>query len=92
MGGEPGMTVVPNLLATGLLTIVVSLALMVWSAAFVQKRNGGRAQILLSITMLLVGGGFGPPIIGILAGVAGLGIASPQTWCRAHLPAVAGRP
>jgi hypothetical protein len=86
MGGEPGMTIVPNLLVTGILTIIVSLAVIVWSAAFVQRRKGGVVLILLSIAMLLVGGGFGPPLIGILAGVAGLGINAPLTWWRRHLP------
>lgn len=85
MGGEPGMTIVPNLLVTGILTIIVSLAVIVWSVAFVQRRNGGMILILLSIAMLLVGGGFGPPTIGVLAGVAGLGINSPHTWWRTHL-------
>ena len=84
MGGEPGMTIVPNLLITGLLTIFVSLALVVW-AAFVRKRNGGRILLLLSVIMLLVGGGFGPPTIGILAGVAGTGIGAPLTWWRKRL-------
>jgi hypothetical protein len=35
--------------------------------------------------MLLVGGGFAPPIIGILAGLAGLGIGSKYSWWSAHL-------
>ena len=84
MGGEPGMTIVPNLLVTGLLTIFVSLAVVVW-AAFVRNRNGGRILLFLSVVMLLVGGGFGPPIIGILAGVAGTGIGAPSTWWRKRL-------
>jgi hypothetical protein len=66
MGGEPGMTIVPNLLVTGILTILVSLAVVV-CAAFVRNKNGGRILLLLSVIMLLLGGGFGPPIIGILA-------------------------
>jgi len=86
MGGEPAMTIVPNLLVTGVLTIVVSLAVMVWAAALIQRKNGGAVLIFLSIVMLLVGGGFGPPIIGILAGVAGTGINAPLTWWRTHLP------
>jgi hypothetical protein len=85
MGGEPGMTVVPNLLVTGILTIIVSLAAIVWSVAFVQRKNGGLIPLLLSIAMLLVGGGFAPPITGMLAGVAGLGINAPYTWWRTHL-------
>lgn len=85
MGGEPAMSLAPNLLATGLLTIIVSLAVVVWSLAFVQRKNGGLILLLLSIGMLLVGGGFAPPIIGILASLAGLGINSPYRWWHTHL-------
>ena len=86
MGGEPAMTIVPNLLITGVLTILISLAVLVWAAAFVHGKNDGLVLILLSIIMLLVGGGFAPPIIGIIAGVAGLGINAPQTWWYNWLP------
>lgn len=85
MGGEPGMTIIPNLLATGLLNIVISLAVIVWATAFVQKRKGGIVLILLSITMLLTGGGFGPPLIGVLSGIAGVAINKPLTWWQFHL-------
>ena len=85
MGGEPAMAIVPNLLVTGLLTIFFSLATIVWSVLFVQRKHGGLVLILLSITMLLVGAGFAPPIMGILAGVAGLGINA-RTWWGTRLP------
>jgi hypothetical protein len=80
MGGEPAMAVVPNLLITGILTIIFSLAVIIWSVMFVQRKQGGLVLILLSIAMLLVGGGFAPPVMGILAGVAGLGINAHKWW------------
>lgn len=86
MGGEPGITIVPNLLVTGILTLIVSLIVIIWAAVFVRRKNGGRILLLLSGIMLLVGGGVGPPIIGILAGVAGLGIDAPLSWWHKHLP------
>ncbi len=86
MGGEPGLTIVPNLMATGVLSLLTSLAVMAWAAFFVQRQNGGWILIGLAILMLLVGGGFAPPIIAILAGVAGLGIGSRHSWWRAHVP------
>lgn len=86
MGGEPAMTVIPNLLFTGILNLLVSLAVLVWAAAFINRRNGGWVLILLSAGMLLAGGGFAPPVVGILAGVAGLGIHSPQAGWLARLP------
>jgi len=85
MGGEPGMTIVPSFLITGILTVLVSLAIVVWSAAFMRDRTAGRILLLLSVIMLLVGGGFGPPIIGILAGVAGTGIGRPSPWWSSRL-------
>jgi hypothetical protein len=90
MGGEPGMTIVPNLLVTGVLTILVSLAIVVW-AAFVRNKNSGRILLLLSVVLMLVGGGFGPPIIGILAGAAGTGIGKPSTGWHKRLSASSQR-
>jgi hypothetical protein len=84
MGGEPGMTVIPNLLATGIVTILVSLAIVAW-AFLVCDKKGGRILLLLSVILMLVGGGFGPPLIGILAGAAGTMIGAPLTWWRKSL-------
>jgi hypothetical protein len=86
MGGEPGITIVPNLLVTGILTIIISLFVIIWAAIHVPRKIGGRILILLSVIMLLVGGGVGPPIMGILAGVAGLGINAPPGWWRKRVP------
>ncbi|MDT8307874.1 MAG: hypothetical protein RRC07_18220 [Anaerolineae bacterium] len=85
MGGEPGMTIIPNMLATGILNIIMSAAVIIWAAAFVERKHGGRILILLSLAMLLLGGGFGPPLIGILAGVAGTRLGAPRSdrrWPR----------
>lgn len=87
MGGEPGMTILPNLLLTGLLTIVFSLAVTAWSAFFIQRPRSGRVLALLSLGMLLFGGGFGPPIIGLLAAWDASGIHSPLNFWRERLPA-----
>lgn len=86
MGGEPGITIVPNLLLTGLLTILVSLLTVVWAARFVHRKNGGRVLMLLSTAMLLVGGGIGPPLLGLLAGLAGTKINAPLSGWRSRLP------
>jgi hypothetical protein len=86
VGGEPAMSLIPNLLITGIITIIISTIVILWSALFITKRNGGAILIGLSVLMLLVGGGFAPPIIGILSGIAGMGINSPTPkWCK-NLP------
>ena len=67
LGGEPAMTVIPNLLVTGMVAVVVAVA--VWSVRFVDRRHGGLVLILLCVLLLLVGGGFGPPLIGVIIGI-----------------------
>ena len=69
--GWPAMTLVQNFLITGIFSILVSLGVMAWSAMFIQRKNSGLILILLSILMLVVGGGFIPPLFGIIAGVIG---------------------
>lgn len=71
MGGEPGITVMPTALWAGVVTLVFSLAVVAWSLAGVRRNRGGTVLILLSAGMLVAGGGVGPPVIGVLAGVIG---------------------
>jgi hypothetical protein len=42
---------------------------MIWAVAFVDRRLGWLGMILLSIALLLTGGGLVPPLFGIAAGV-----------------------
>lgn len=86
MDGDPALTVIPNLLATGIAASVVSLIVIAWAVLCVQRRNGGRILMLLSVLLLLVGGGVGAPVMGILAGWAGTTIHAPLTWWRRRLP------
>jgi MFS family permease len=64
---EPAMTIVPNFLITGILALIIGLLVMIWSAGFIHHRYGGWIMIALSIALLLFGGGFFPPLIGMIA-------------------------
>ncbi|MDY7089194.1 MAG: hypothetical protein SYR96_29320 [Actinomycetota bacterium] len=77
LGGEPALTVIPNLLATGIVAVIVAIAVVVWSVRSVDRRHGGLMLILLSVLLLLLGGGFGPPLVGGIVGVGAtrIGIA-----------------
>ena len=69
VAGEPAMSIVPNLLVTGILTCCVSLMYLLWVTRFVQRKHAGQVLILLAISMLLVGGGIFPPVIAIFIGI-----------------------
>lgn len=85
LSGEPAMSIIPNLLITGMLTILFSFISIVWATMFVQRKYGALVLAILSIVMLLVGAGFGPPLLGIILSLAATRINAPLTWWRKHL-------
>jgi len=74
---EPAMTIIPNFLITGILAVIIGLLIAIWSVFFVQRKHGGLVLILLSVTLLLFGGGLFPPLIGIVGGIAGTKVNKP---------------
>jgi hypothetical protein len=85
-GHEPALTVIPNFLLTGFFAIVVGLAIIVWSAAFLQTKYCALVLFLLSDLLLLLGGGFGPLSLLITAWLGACGINRPLRWWRSHFP------
>jgi hypothetical protein len=74
---EPAISILPNYLLAGMLTVVLGLVILIWSAAFIQRKHGGLVLMLLSAALLLVGGGVFPPLIGLIGGAAGTRINKP---------------
>jgi hypothetical protein len=75
---EPAMTVIPSFLVTGIVATLIGILTIIWAAAFIHRRNGGPVLILLSIALLLTGGGLFPPLIGIASGVVATRINKPS--------------
>jgi hypothetical protein len=85
-GTEEAFTFIPNFLITGILAIMVSLAIIVWSIGFIDKKHGPTVFILLFILLVLVGGGIGQIIFFTVAWVVSTRINHPLTWWRKVLP------
>jgi hypothetical protein len=58
-GTEAAFTLVHNFLVTGILVILVSMAIIFWSAKYIHVKHGVTIFISLSILLTLVGGGIG---------------------------------
>jgi hypothetical protein len=80
VAGEPALTLIPNLRLSGIATIFVALVFLGWVTVFIQSKHGGRTTLFLSIVLLLIGGGFGPPILGIISGSIATRINAPLNW------------
>lgn len=86
LNGEPAMTIVPSLLATGILAIIVSLAYILWATVLAEKKHSGLALILLSVVMLLVGAGFGSALVGMIVGLIATRMTVNGARWHTHLP------
>jgi hypothetical protein len=83
MSGEPAMTIIPNYLVTGLMAIFFSCAFLVVFVKSSPNRKINTALFALLIVMLLTGGGFGPPILGMIAVLIALKRNSQlKTWSK----------
>jgi hypothetical protein len=83
----PALTLIPNFLITGIAALLLSLLAVVWAGFFIHRKRGGLVHILLSGAMLLVGAGFVPLFLGLIAGGVGSRIGKPLSLARKFLPA-----
>lgn len=86
-GGEAAMTIVPNFLVTGILAMLVSLVIMIWSMEHLQRKHGATIFLFLFIALVLVGGGIGQIPFFLVAWLVATRINQPLTWWRNILPA-----
>ncbi len=90
-GTETAFTVIPNFLVTGILAMLVSLAVVIWSGWFITRKYGAIVFLLLSILQFLVGGGFAQIFLVLLVSAAATQIHARLTWMRAVFPAAIRR-
>ena len=79
-------TIIPNFLITGILAMIIGLLVIIWTGAFIDGKYGARVLLLLSISLFMVGGGFGPAFMAIIASLIATQINKPLSWWRTHLP------
>jgi len=86
-GSEPAFTVIPNFLITGIAAMMVSIAVIIWSAGFLHRKNGPLIFLLLFILLFLVGGGIGQVLFFTTGWAFSTRINKPLTWWRKVFPA-----
>jgi len=87
-GTEEAFTIFPNFLLTGVLAIIFSIAIVVWSVGFVHKKHGPTVFLLLFVMLFLAGGGIAQIVFFIPTWLAATRINSPLTWWRKLLPEI----
>jgi len=85
-GTEDAFTLVPNFMVTGILAMMVGLAIIVWSLWFIEGKHGSTIFLGLFILLFLVGGGAGQLAFFIPAWAFSTRMNKPLTWWRKVLP------
>lgn len=48
---EPALTIIPDMVVTGVLAMILGLIIVIWSLFFIQRRYGGQVLILLFLLL-----------------------------------------
>jgi hypothetical protein len=85
-GTEPAFTLIPNFMLTGIVSMIVGLAVAIWSIWFLPSKHGRAIFLGLFILSFLVGGGIGQAFFFLPAWAFATRIDKPLTWWRKVLP------
>ncbi len=81
-GTEEAFTIIPNFLIAGILSMIVGLAIVIWSLWFIQSKHGSTVFLGLFILLFLVGGGIGQIAFFIPAWAFSTRMDKPLTWWK----------
>jgi hypothetical protein len=85
-GEETALTIVPNFLLSGILAVIFGVIVVIWAGWFIERKHGALILMLLCVSLFLVGGGFAPIFMAILASLAATRINKPLTTWRRIVP------
>ncbi len=84
---ETVLTIIPNMLISGILSLILGSMVTIWAYKYVSRKYGSVVLLLLSIALFLVGGGFAPIFLTILAFIAAIRINRPLRFWQSVVPA-----
>lgn len=91
-GNEYAFTLIPNFMMSGIAAMMVSLAIIIWSLRFVNKKHGPTVFLVLFVLLLLVGGGVAQILFFPLIWLVSTCINKPLVWWRKMLPVKIQKP
>jgi hypothetical protein len=87
-GHEPAFSVVPNYLLTGIMSVFVGLAIVIWTIWFLPTKHGRSVFLGLFVLSFLVGGGIGQVFFFLPAWAFATRMDKPLSWWRKVLPPI----
>lgn len=88
-GAEPALTLIPNFLAAGIVTVIAGAALILWSVAGVHRPKGPTVFLILFLVLLFTGGGVAQVLFFPVFWLVSTRINSPLSWWERAIPRAA---
>lgn len=85
-GTEPALTLIPNYLISGIVAVVIGIAIIIWSIWYLPSRQGRTVYLSLFLLSFLLGGGIGQAFFFLPAWAFSTWIEKPPTGWRKALP------
>jgi hypothetical protein len=73
-------TIIPNYLITGIVSVIIGIAIILWTSYSIHKKNGPSIYLLLSVISFFVGGGVAQTIFFCMTWGVSTRITKPLTW------------
>ena len=86
LGTEDAFTLLPNFLITGIASVIVGIAIVIWSIWFLPEKHGRTVFLGLFLLSFLVGGGIGQVAFFLPAWAFATRLDQPLTGWRKALP------
>jgi len=83
---ERALTIIPNFLITGILAISFGIIVILWSILFIERKYGAILFLVFTFILFLVGGGFAPIFVSLVASATATRINKPLSWWKNHIP------
>jgi hypothetical protein len=80
--GEEAFTLIPNFLVTGICSIIIGTAIILWSMKGLQTKYGRIIFLILFVLLTLCGGGIGYTIFFLSVWIYGTRMNKPLIWWR----------
>jgi len=87
-GTETALTIIPSFLISGILSVLFGILVTIWAVKFLDWKYGPLFLLTLSTILFLVGGGFAPIFMALIASLTATRIHKPLNFWRMVLPHV----
>jgi hypothetical protein len=84
-GTETAFTLIPNFQITGIIAIITSICVIIWSLYFLRNKYSWIILLFLSVAQFLTGGGFAQIFLSVVLSITAAGLYRPRKFWKEYI-------